>query len=52
MELTLGNGFCELSQDEMDFVDGGIATAVAVALLALGGVGFTAGVTMGIKLWF
>lgn len=53
MNTKLGNEFCEMSKEEMQFVDGGvIPVAIGVACLGLFGVGFTAGVTMGIKKWF
>lgn len=46
-------GFYEMTQDEMREVDGGvIPVAIGVACLGLFGVGFTAGITMGIKKWF
>lgn len=47
------NTFEEISNEEMLEVDGGIIpVALGVAYVALLGVGFTAGVNMGIKKWF
>ena len=48
----MNHKFCEMNQEELLSCDGGIATALIVAYVALGGVGFTAGVTMGISKWF
>lgn len=36
MEMVLNNGFCEMSQDEMNLVDGG-SKAAAQAVLLIGG---------------
>lgn len=36
MELALGNGFCELSQDEMVAVDGGVSKWVVAGVAAAG----------------
>ena len=48
----MNNKFIEMNQEELVMCDGGIATALVVAYVALAGVGFTAGVTMGISKWF
>ena len=53
MEMALNNGFSEMSDDEKLLTTGGvIPLVIAVAYVALFGVGFTAGITMGIKKWF
>lgn len=47
------NSFENISNEEMLEVDGGvIPVALGAAYVALLGVGFTAGVTMGVKKWF
>lgn len=52
MEMIKTTGFAELSAIEMNEVDGGIPVALGVALVALFGTGFAAGIDMGIKKWF
>lgn len=53
MKKKSPNGFYEIPQNEMMEIDGGvIPVALGVAYVAIFGVGFTAGVTMGIKKWF
>lgn len=57
MEITLNNGFCEMSQDEMRDADGGIViagvTIAGMTLLKIAGAcaaaGITAGITVGLN---
>lgn len=48
----MNDKFYVMNQEELLTCDGGIATALIVAYVALAGVGFTAGVTMGVSKWF
>ena len=57
MEMTLNNGFCEMSQDEMMIADGGVMIfGVYVAGMTLlkiagacAGLGITTGITVGLN---
>lgn len=46
MEVIMNNGFCELSQDEMILVDGGLLGVTWLTWALLGKI-FAGGVTLG-----
>lgn len=50
MELAMNNGFCEMSQDEMELVDGGgggVLIGTVTACLELGKLAFECGEKIG-----
>lgn len=49
MEMYLNTNFSNIENDELDSINGGVASIVVVALLGCLGTGFTAGVAVGLN---
>lgn len=48
MDAVLNNGFCELTRDEAEMLDGGFAITITAALITAGVALFTGGFAAGI----